>query len=389
MVLALSDLFELVAVCDRVPERVAAARDRAGPETRGETRLVNLIRAGGFDFAIVATRQDSSARIVPALLDAGFPVLVEVPPAYEPVQIRHMLSKAERAGLVLAAAENYVRTPIERLKQRLVAERVFGRIERAEIHGSIGHKGHEMSLARSYLGREAVPVRARARGEGPRRRSTAEGILVPERLAGDVEFDSGAVAHFELGAPLKAHGSAELRSDFQGTRGGFRNGCFFVREADGSERTVPPEFRVEDRDGVPALQEVVFPGVARVAWENPWADHAFPRASAREYHSRLDPSPQAWEIAVADMYEDFAAALRTGRQAEYPLSEALIDVRIRLALLESDRRGGAWVGWEEDLRIERELRRARTLRWLFRHPQIFRPLQAAARRLRSGAEALS
>ncbi len=379
MIVALADRFELIAVCDARPDRLAAAVSAAGAATRGETSLDALIRSGGYDFVVVATRQDASARIVPTLLEAGFPVLVEVPPAYEASEIRRMTEVAERRGLVLASAENYIRTPIERLKQRLVAEGVFGAIERAEIHGSIGHKGHEMSLARAYLGMDAVPVRARAEGEGRLRRTSAEGIPIPERLSGDVEFDTGAVAHFELGLPVRAHGSAEVRSDFAGTRGGFRSGLFYVRDKDGSEREFAPEFRVEDRDGEPVVQEVVFPGTPPVSWKSPWAGRVFPRASAREYHSLLDPTPQAWEIAVADMYEDTATAVRSGREPEYPVAQSLVDMRIRLALLESTRRGGSWVAWEE-LRfgIERELTRARPLRWLYMRPRLYRALGSVA-----------
>ena len=48
------------------------------------------------------------------------------------------------------------------------------------------------------------------------------------------------------------------------------------------------------------------------------------------------------------MYDDTAAAVRSGRAPEYPVAESLVDVRIRLALLESTRRGGSWVEWGND-----------------------------------------
>jgi predicted dehydrogenase len=385
MVLALQDRFDLAAVCEAQHARLADALSAAGPSTRGETNLNSLIRGAGFDFAIVATRQDASARILPALLEAGFSALVEVPPAYELPAIRRMIELAGQRGLVLASAENYVRTPIERLKQQLVARGAFGRIERAEIHGSIGHKGHEMSLARSYLGVDAVPVRARAEGEGPLRRTSGEGIPIPKKLSGEVEFDTGGIARFELSLPVRAHGSAELRSDFSGTRGGFRSGSFYVREEDGSERKIAPEFHAEDRDGEAVLQEVVFPHTTPVSWKNPYAGHSFPRASVREYHSLLDPSPQAWEIAVADMYDDTAAAVRDGLAPEYPVARSLVDVRIRLALLESTRRAGSWVAWDETrFGIERELVRARPVRWLGMRPALYRPLSAVARAILPG-----
>ena len=288
-----------------------------------------------------------------------------------------MIDTARRNGVPLATAENYHRTPIERFKQKLVGRGDFGTLERVEIHGSLGHKGHEMAVARSYLGLDARPTRVRASGSGEHSYFSGERLLLPARCSAEVEFDSGVDVHFEL-ERMGVEGSSELRSDFFGTRGSSRRNRFVFCGQDGSERPATPELRLKEIDGQPVIQEITLADDATASWCNPFAARPFPPASELEYFTRVDDSPGAWEIAIADCYLDMVGAIREKRAPAYTAAHSLTDVRIRLAILESMKRGGAWVSWDEPrYSVEHDLVRARAARWLLRQER----LTAAARRV--------
>ena len=369
MLLAMPEL-RVVGVCDADRARLDAAARRAGTDVVAETKVEALVRGCRPGFAVVSTLQDTMPALCCSLLEAGVAVLAEVPPAYEGPLIRRMIDTAARAGLPLGSIENYPRTPLERLKQQLIAAGAFGRVTRAEIGGSVGHKGHEIAVARHYLGIEARPVRARGRASGGTGFASGEGVPMPQRLSGLVEFDNGTEAAFELRAvdvtDRASLDRADLRSDFVAERGGCRNHQLYLVR-DGVERPVPVERRTRTLDGIEVPESLCLAEVPDVVWSNPFADTPFPPASRREYLCRVDDQPQSWEIAIADAYRDMAEAVRRGRPPEYGVAHSLTDVRIRLAMIESARRGGEWVDWQEEpYPVEREIIRRGWLRWLLR-----------------------
>ena len=370
----------LAAVCDANTARLDEARQFAGGDVLAVTRPADLAKAKPA-FAVVCTMQDTQPGIVETLLDAGIPSLVEVPPAYDGPTIRRLLERAAAAGLPLGSVENYPCTPLERLKQQLIAAGTFGRVARAELAGSVGHKGHEIAVARHYLGTDAHPVRARAERTGEVSRFSGEAVDVPTGLAGLVEFSDGSEAAFSLRA-IRADqeddlAAADLRCEFRGERGGFWGGAFHLPEG---EATL--ERDCHEVDGVEVPRSLRLAEVPDVAWRNPFADTAFPPASRRPYLCALDAESQSWEIALADAYVDMAEAVRTGRRPEYDVAHSLVDVRIRLAMIQSTRRGGDWVDWQEEpYPVEREIAGKAWLRDLLGRRWVRKALTARARLL--------
>jgi len=306
----------LAALCDADPGRLGEAQRFAGPDVRAVSRVEELAAGPKPGFAVVCTLQDAQPGITRTLLESGIAALVEVPPAYDGETIRALVDAARRRGLPLGSVENYPAIPIERLKQRLIASGSLGRVTRAEVAGSAGHKGHEIAVARHYLGVDARPVRVRATRVGATSRFSGEAIDAPEGISGVVELDSGAEAAFELRAIRAADeaslGAAELRSDFAAEGGGFRDGRFHLVR-DGRETPATLERTTRTVDGVEVPESLRLAELPDVVWTNPFVGTAFPPASRRPYLVRIDPTSQAWEIALADAYLDMAAAVREGR----------------------------------------------------------------------------
>jgi hypothetical protein len=222
---------------------------------------------------------------------------------------------------------------------------------RAEVHGSINHKGHEIALARSYVGFEHRPLRVSARADGRGQRGL-EGVPIPAVLRGSVELEGGARLELLLSGWGRG-GTVPIvgwQSDFSGTHGGHHERRFHLgsgRIGEGN-RALALDVRTHEVAGTPTLTELVLASEPPVAWRNPFADVAF--SADHRFHGMqaIEDLPQAWEIALANLLVDMGEAVRDGRPPEYPAERAMQDVRIRLALLESARRGGAAVEWQEE-----------------------------------------
>jgi predicted dehydrogenase len=365
---ALRDRLDLVAVCDPDAKARSEAVALAGEPARAVAR-VEEVAAAGVALAVVSLKGHVQPAACAALLERGVSVLAEVPPAFSGIEAQRMLDAAARGGAFAAAAENYVCTPLELLKQQAIAAGVFGEIQRAEVFGSINHKGHEIAVARSYVGFGCDPVRVSARADGSSRR-TLEGIAVPSVMAGTVELEGGRCIDLTLsgwgdeGPKIPIVG---LRNDFQGTLGGYSDGCFHTaaQRKDAGWREIPWRAETETLAGSEVLRSLVLESDSPVVWTNPFADRVFADPAVYSSMLYIEDLPQAWEIAIAVRVIDALDAVAAGREPGYPVARAITDVRIRLAMLESAKRGGEWVPWQSDpFPLEHDLLRQATWRRL-------------------------
>jgi predicted dehydrogenase len=99
------DGLELAAVCDRDPDRIAAARTLA-PEVRGYDDAAKLVEADDVDVVIVSTPPNTHADWALRALSAGKHVVVEKPFCLTTAEADEMLAAAADAGRVLAVYQN-------------------------------------------------------------------------------------------------------------------------------------------------------------------------------------------------------------------------------------------------------------------------------------------
>jgi predicted dehydrogenase len=384
VVLALRDHLELVAICDRDRGTLEQVGALAGPGVQLGSSLDDVAARVRPDYAIVAVKSDVQPEACRRLLEAGVAVLSEVPLAFAGATAEPALAAARRRGLPFGAAENYVCTPLEQLKRRAIAAGVFGTVARAEVNGSINHKGHEIAVARSYVGFEHRPLRVSARANGLGQRAL-EGVPIPAVMCGVVELESGARLELLLSGWGRRGPKIPIvgwRSEFSGSLGGYHERRFHRGSGRFGEGSAPIELeaRIENSEGARTPVELTLRSEPPVVWRNPFADRAFAADHRFPGMENIEDTPQAWEIGLAHLLLDMAGAVREGRAPEYPAERAMTDVRIRLAMLESARRGGEWVAWQsEPWPLERQIAGFRPYRALL---NLRRRLARVARKRR-------
>ncbi|WP_277959758.1 Gfo/Idh/MocA family protein [Frigoribacterium faeni] len=95
--LARPGVAEVVAVCDPRPEGIANLHARI-PGARGFSSIDDLIGAGGFDAAIIATPHHLHLEQAMAFVTRGIPVLVEKPVVSTTADVRELAAASEVSG---------------------------------------------------------------------------------------------------------------------------------------------------------------------------------------------------------------------------------------------------------------------------------------------------
>lgn len=129
----------LTAVCDRSPQRLAAAQLLA-PDVFATADADGLLAAADVDLVVVSTPPDSHARWALQALDAGKHVVIEKPFALTTAEADEVLESAEDKGLLAVVYQNRRFDPDFLAIKRLVHEGRLGRLFRAEAFvGGFGH----------------------------------------------------------------------------------------------------------------------------------------------------------------------------------------------------------------------------------------------------------
>lgn len=324
----MTDHFRLVAVGDEKPARAEAAEAASGARAFGE--LDRLLEEARPELAVVAVTPPPSHRnatVALRCIEAGVPVLCETPIAPTLPEADLLVECAKRGGVAAEVAENYSRTPWERLKRLLIKEGVFGEVH-VVYSDFVGHGYHGVSVLRGHVGFE-VPV-ARVIG-------LSQDYSVERHLHrpgewrdsetwqfGVLEFANGSrgvlsFSTLSYGSPLRG-GRSHCAVRFHAERGlGVGRSLAIL---DDSRETRP--IRVEERhttvDGEPTLDALVTDLPGRPAWENP----------LRSYP--LGVGDQHDELTIGLQLASIHAAITAGAEPEYPLERARVDREIDLAL---------------------------------------------------------
>ncbi len=123
--------WELVAVCDVIPENAARAANLAEEllgRRPGVFSSIDEMHTGldQLDALIVTTSPDLHAPVGIAAFELGLHVMVEKPIALTVEQGSSLIDAAKKAHRKLAVAENYRRDPINRLAKALIDADVLG-----------------------------------------------------------------------------------------------------------------------------------------------------------------------------------------------------------------------------------------------------------------------
>lgn len=196
---ALPDEVELVSVWGRSENSTQKLSESLG--VPGYTNIDKLIRETAPEIGIVSVNYHANDEVGLMAVEAGLNVLLETPIAHKLSEADAIIAAAREHDLKIEIAEQFHRRPLEQIKLKLIESGLFGKVY-SSFNDFAGHSYHGISVMRSYLGFDAVPVQvtgavqqydltphwSRLAGQyGPRAKSQEHGII---------EFEGGQIGIF-------------------------------------------------------------------------------------------------------------------------------------------------------------------------------------------------
>jgi predicted dehydrogenase len=328
---------ELHGVCGRTLERT---REKAAAwGVRAYESLDQVLEDPAVDLLVVAVPWNQNTTVYQRIAESSKPALLETPLAPRFSDAAAIAARLSARAVPTAIGEQYHQRPIEILKQRLIAEGVFGEITYAFTDG-VGHETHAISIIRSYLGREQRLDRVAAMQQ---RAPVASHALNRQRLYpweqsqhALLMFRSRAQAMYHWSwlaydSPLRPHRIA----GFHGSLGGaWGEECIRLEDPEAPPQHLRIERRSRSVDGVDVPYEyVAFSGTRFLAkWSNPYPN--------------LVLSEEL--IVAASLLGNLVAAIRGEDAPLYSPSMALEDHRIVAAI----RRAIELGQWQSEVTVE-------------------------------------
>jgi predicted dehydrogenase len=312
------------------------------------TDLDRLIRETAPQIAVVCVNYSANGQVALMAVEHNLHILAETPIAHKLSEADAIIHAASERGLKVEVSEQFHRRPLEQIKLALIASGLFGRVH-SSFNDFAGHGYHGVSVMRSYLGFDAVPVQVTGAVRqydlashwsrlsdqtGPRSETQEHGI---------VEFESGQLGIFHwtnvgYDCPLRWWRSGRFLAE-KGM--GLTVGVGLEVEerlsllAPGGQAPlfITVERRWERVDGgalVAVLAHTGDPELPIVRWDNPFAP-------ARQGHG------VQWhddEIGVAGCLMSLVNAVRNDTEPTYGPLQARLDQEIILAIRQSSEEGG-------------------------------------------------
>ena len=312
------------------------------------TDLEKLKRETAPQIAIVSVAYSANGEAGLMAVESGLHVLLETPIAHKLSEAAAIIAAAQARGLKVEVAEQFHRRPLEQIKLKLLESGLFGRVY-SSFNDFAGHGYHGVSVMRSYLGFDAVPVQVqgavRSYELAPHwaRLSASRGARTETQEHGIIEFAGGQLGLYhwtDVGydSPLRWWRS----SRFLAEKGmGITTGMGLeVQEqltllAGGGEapRLLKLERRFERVDGgalIAMLAHTGDPDLPIVRWDNPFRPQT--PGHGPQWHDD--------EIGVAGCILSLVNAVQKDIEPTYGARQAYLDQEITLAIRQSAREGG-------------------------------------------------
>jgi predicted dehydrogenase len=346
LIKALPAEVELVSIWGRSSNSTRRLSESLG--VPGYTDLYKLIQDTAPDIGVISVNYHANGEVGLMAVQAGLHILLETPIAHKLCEADAIIAAAEERGLKIEIAEQFHRRPLEQIKLKLIEAGVFGRVHTA-FNDFAGHGYHGVSVLRSYLGFDAVPVQVTG--------SVKRYDLAPHwsRLAGTrdarteiqehgiIEFESGQVGIFHW---TDVGYDSALRwwrsSRFLAERGmGITVGVgldvqerlSFLSPGGEAPHFITLERRWERVDGgalVAMIAHTGDPDIPIVRWDNPFCPTH--QGHGAQWHDD--------EIGVAGCLLSLVNAVRNDTDPTYGPHQGRLDQELILALRMSAQDGG-------------------------------------------------
>ena len=274
------------------------------------------------------------AQVIPlyaeAVLSAGFPLLIETPPTWDPEKLTELWEIQKKHGAKIQVAEQYFLQPYHRSVRTLADRGVFGEI--ANLRISMAHDYHGISVMRRLLGEGAGNCVVSAQQfEFPvlyhcGRNGLEEGVLRRDgRKVASFAFDDGKVGFFDFAGEQYFNYFRSRHLNVQGTHGELNDYdvCYW-------NGTMPISARLERQDlgkdsNLEGYFHRGFTWNGEMIYESPFAKYV---------EARLTDD----EIGMGSILLGMERMIQTGEEI-YPLADALTDTYLFMKMDESIRTG--------------------------------------------------
>lgn len=316
---------DIVAICDRDPERLKIVGDQFGIERRYSDAAL-LFADGGFDFVDIATTVQSHRALVEMAAAHKIPAICQKPFAKTLDDAKAMVEACARAGIPLMVHENFRwQTPIQAVKDALlsgvIGEPFWGRFSfrsgydvfSGQPYLAEGERFiiedlgiHTLDIARFILG-DVSSLTARTKRVNPKIRGEDVATIL-------LDHESGATSIVDVSyaSKLATEPFPETLIELDGTKGtirlsqGYRlevNGVDGVAVSDASPRLLPWASRPwhNIQESVLAIQQ---------HWTDRLADGAETSTSGADNLKTLALVEAAYESAAGGHVVDIGAILR-------------------------------------------------------------------------------
>lgn len=331
----MTDMFQLVAVCDALSERAREVGARYGVPAYADLEM--MMEGERPDVVLVTVPPEAHHTVACRAAELGAHVLCETPIAITLPYADAMIAAARRGNVKLEVAENVWRFPAERFKRLLLDSGMIGQVRNIRLWYTSGSY-HGINAVRVLAGSEPVRVVGMAKVVelDVKRRWFVDpyhfhtfapaGAEVPAMLSethlasfetGLIEFANGVVASYEFPIARPRGNAWEVQAS-----GGFIEGNRVL--VAGRER----ELRIvtETESGV-ITRVRLYDGDAPVegpVWENPFVEYG----------------PQdGGDVAIMDQLTSIYRAAVEGIEPEYGAAAARTDLEVLIAVRESARLG--------------------------------------------------
>ncbi len=313
------------------------------------TDLDRLVNETAPQIGIVCVAYDANGTVGLMAVEHGLHVLLETPIAHRLSEADAIIHEAERRGLKVEVAEQFHRRPLEQLKLKLIASGVFGRVYTA-FSDFAGHGYHGVSVLRSYIGFDTVPLQVVAATQrntlAPHwsRLNAEYGERVETQEHGIITFEGGQLGIFHW---TDVGYDSALRwwrsSRFLAEKGmGISIGVgievkdeLTLLSPDGSSpQWITVERQYERVDGgalVAMIAHTGLPECPTARWDNPFRPAV--QGHGVQWHDD--------EIGVAGCLMSLVEAIRNDAAPTYGARQARLDQELTLAIRKSAEAGGA------------------------------------------------
>jgi len=327
---ALENEMQVVSVCD---ENETDAELVAGKyKVPHYQEIKDMLEQTAIDFALVSVPPQRIQHVVMSIITNGVNLISEAPIAANIASAGLMLKAWDWHSVKFEIAENYFRFPHERIKHVLIEEGVFGDVLTA-YSDFVGHGYHAVSLIRSYIGWNVIPIRVYGFTADFQvtQHQRQDGNMINEEkwYHAVIEFSNGTkgiynFTNLSYGSPLR-WGRKYATTKFYASKGMCVGHEMAILSDDGETLPIKIERHNTVVDDVEVLDTYIANvGDRQIEWKNPFREYPF----------------NDGQISVASTLMSIIEAIREGKALEYGPENALIDLQVHLAITESYEAGG-------------------------------------------------